>query len=240
MEIDLYKERKNVELISKNILNKVMPSKEIYKEYLDLNIKQNLNDNSDCRTISTHKNSADSLGSLKSKLEKEIPFSVRSNGFGTKQELNNIFLEETKKRTDNFGREIKKGGKHKIAFADDLDIIKSLIPEKPENNSKHISRKSMRIKNNTPLKNLRISFTSIKKAKRSNSLNNDRSSIKKIIYNISKKKTKSQKKFKNSIVDIINVENLKEETKLNTYSIKNRVANGEEENVCCSCYCSIW
>ena len=240
MEIDLYKERKNVELISKNILNKVMPSKEIYKEYLDLNIKQNLNDNSDCRTISTHKNSADSLGSLKSKLEKEIPFSVRSNGFGTKQELNNIFLEETKKRTDNFGREIKKGGKHKIAFADDLDIIKSLLPEKPENNSKHISRKSMRIKNHTPLKNLRISFTSIKKEKRSNSLNNDRSSIKKIIYNISKKKTKSQKKFKNSIVDIINVENLKEETKLNTYSIKNRVANVEEENVCCSCYCSIW
>ena len=240
MEIDLYKERKNVELISKNILNKVMPSKEIYKEYLDLNIKQNLNDNSDCRTISTHKNSADSLGSLKSKLEKEIPFSVRSNGFGTKQELNNIFLEETKKRTDNFGREIKKGGKHKIAFADELDILKSLMPEKPENNIKHISRKSMRIKNQTPLKNLRISFTSIKKEKRSNSLNNDRSSIKKIIYNISKKKTKSQKKFKNSSVDIINVENLKEETKLNTYSIKNRVANAEEENVCCSCYCSIW
>jgi len=242
MENDLYKERKNVEILSKNILNKVIPN----KEYLDLNIKQNLNDNSDCRTVSTHKNSTDSLGSLKSKLEKEIPLSVRSNVFGTKQELNNIFLEETKRRTDNFGRQIKKGGKHKIAFADDLDIIKSLMPEKSENNNKHISRKSMRIKNNTPLKNLKICFTSIKKVKRSNSLNNDRSSIKKIIYNISKKKTKSQKKFKNfknSIVHIINVENLKEETKLNTYSIKsikNRVANAEEENVSCSCYCSIW
>ena len=114
------------------------------------------------------------------------------------------------------------------------------MPEKQENNSKHISRKSLRVKNNTPLKNLRISFISNKKVKRSNSLNNDRSSIKKIIYNISKKKTKSQKKFKDSIVNIINVENLKKETKLNTYFIKNRVANAEEENVSCSCYCSIW
>ena len=237
MENDLYKERKNIEILSKNLLSKGVPDKEIYKEYLDLNIKQNLNDNSDCRTVSTHKNSTDSLGSLKSKLEKEIPLSVRSNVFGTKQELNNIFLEETKRRTDNFGHQIKKGGKHKIAFADDLDIIKSLMPEKQENNIKHASRKSLRIKNNTPLKNLRNSFISIKNKKRSNSLKNDKSSIKRIIYNISKRKTK---KFKDSIVDIINVENLKKETKLNTYSIKNRVANAEEENVYCSCYCSIY
>jgi len=240
MEKDLYKERKNVELLSKNILNKVIPNKKICKECLDLNIKHIINDSSDCITISTHKNSANSLSSLKSKLEKEIPFSMRSNVFGTKKELNNIFLEETKKRTDNFGREIKKGGKHKIAFADDLDIIKSFMPEKPESNSKHISRKSMKIKITTPLKNLKINFTNNKIVKRSNSLNNDRSLIKKIIYNISKKKTKSKKKFKESIVDIINVENLKEETKLNIYSIKNRVANAEEENAYCSCYCSIY
>ena len=41
-------------------------------------------------------------------------------------------------------------------------------------------------------------------------------------------------------IHVINVENLKKETKLNTYSIKNRRALAEEENVSCSCYCSIW
>ena len=60
------------------------------------------------------------------------------------------------------------------------------------------------------------------------------------IYNISKKKTKSERKLKDSIVHIIEVENLKSENKLNTFSIKNRTNLAEEENVSCSCYCSIW
>ena len=59
------------------------------------------------------------------------------------------------------------------------------------------------------------------------------------IYNILKTKTKSKKKFKESFIHFIDVENLKGETKLNTYSIKNRIIP-EEEQVCCSCYCSIW
>ena len=60
------------------------------------------------------------------------------------------------------------------------------------------------------------------------------------IYNISKVKTKSKKKFNESLVHIIKVEKFKEENKLNTFSFKNRNPMAEEENVSCSCYCSIW
>ena len=57
------------------------------------------------------------------------------------------------------------------------------------------------------------------------------------VYNISKIKTKKFKKFN---VEVINIENMKKETKLNTFAVKNRMAAAEEENVSCSCYCSIW
>ena len=226
--------QEKIALIDKNIIPQLDNLKSnIYNIYLDKN--NNINE-PDCISVSTHKNSADSLNFIL-KQEKEIPISARYNA-GIKQNINNKFMEDTKIRKDNFGREIKKGGKHKIAFADDLDIIQSLTPDN-NNNCKYISRKSFRIKDNSPLK-LRNSLSNIIKIKRSNSLKNDRSSIKKIIYNISKSKTKTKKKFKNSIVDIINVEKLKEENKLNTFFMKKRIINSEEENVCCSCYCSIY
>ena len=60
------------------------------------------------------------------------------------------------------------------------------------------------------------------------------------IYNITKINTKPKKKYNEAFVQIIDVENLKKENKINTFSIKNRKVLAEEENVCCSCYCSIW
>ena len=226
MENILSDEKNKVTLIDTSILPKLNIPKEIIYKF---NQNHNFNDSECSRTASTHKDSADSY--------KSIQISSRLNNVGIIKNLNNIFMEEPKIRKDNFGREIKKGGKHKIAFADDLDIVNALIPEK--NNNQTLSRKSLRIRDNSPLK-LRSSLINVKTIKRSNSLKYDKSLIKKIIYNISKGKTKSKKKFKKSIIHIINVENLKEETKLNTYSTKNRIAKQEEENVCCSCYCSIW
>ena len=82
-------------------------------------------------------------------------------------------------------------------------------------------------------------FSGIKEIKRSNSLTNDKSKMMKNIYNISKVKINSKKKFKKSFVHIIKVEKFKTENKLNNFSIK-RNALAEEENVSCSCYCSIW
>lgn len=236
MQDNLSNERKEITNLDQKLFSELDSSKKfLLNDYINLNRKINLND-FDNRTISTHKNSADSLSSLNSK--SDAPLYAPLHILGTKQNFTNIYLEEPRVRKDNFGREIKKGGKHKIAFADDLDIIKSLTPENP--NVCDI-RKRRRI-NSSSSKNLNFknSLNILKEIKRSNSFNCDRSSIIQSIYNISKQKRKSKKKLKDSIVHIIEVENLKSETKINTFSIKNRANLAEEENVSCSCYCSIW
>ena len=234
MENELYNESNQYQQLG-NI--KILPKNLILEQYKN-NLKENKRfEDFDIASISTHKNSADSLNSLNTLAEKEFPFSSHLKTKNVKVNLTNIYVEEPHKRKDNFGKEIKKGGKHKIAFVDDLDIIKSIIPEKGK---EYISKKSCELINLSSSKNLRDSLPIIKEIKRSNSCKYDRSIIKKHIYNILKTKTKSKKKFKKSFVHIINVENLKGETKLNTYSIKNRIVLPEEENVCCSCYCSIW
>lgn len=224
MEIDLYNEKKHQMLLKEQLLNKINTHKKvILNEYLNLN-KIDIIENCDLTTVSTHKNSGDSFNSFFSKGEKEKK---------TEKNLSNIYSEESKIRKDNFGKKIKKGGKHKIAFADDLDIIRSIIPEESLDN-----RSCGGNANRFPNKNIEYGLECVKITKRSNSLNTNSSLTKKTIYNIMKIKSKSKKKIKN--IHVINVENLKKETKLNTYSIKNRRALAEEENVSCSCYCSIW
>lgn len=234
MDNDLYNESNQYQKLG-NIKN--IPKNLIFNQYIN-NLKGNKKiEDYDIASISTHKNSADSLNSLNIKLEKEIPFSSSLETQNVKVKLTNIYAEEPKKRKDNFGREIKKGGKHKISFVDDLDIIKSITPE---NGNKYISKKNGKIINISSSKNLNSSLVIIKEKKRSNSCENDRSIMMKNIYNILKSKAKSKKNFTKSFVHIIDIENLKGETKLNTYSFKNRIALAEEENVSCSCYCLIW
>ena len=191
-------------------------------------------------TSSTHKNSDDYYNSNK---EKEIPFSTRITALelNMQKDIGETYTERPKKRKDYFGREIKKGGKHKICFADDLDIIKSLTPEvNIVNNNKN----SNTLNNNRKSLHLcerKYSLPEIILKERSNSSNNVKSCLIKNIYNITKIKTQLNKKFKESIVDVINIENLKQETKLNTFFVnKNKTAIPEEENVTCSCYCLIW
>ena len=205
----------------------------ISKDYI--NLKANLNISEfDKATLTTHKSSINSQNHF---LEKEAPLSERINML----EFEKIDEEEIKPnvRKDIFGREIKKGGKHKISFADDLDIIKSLLPECKiviEHKSSHKIGEILQ-KENSPSKNLTYALPEIKTIKRSNSFTKGKISMMKNVYNISKIKTKKFKKFN---VDVINIENMKKETKLNTFAVKNRVVAPEEENVSCSCYCSIW
>lgn len=233
MQNDIYNKRKQISLInSKNVEPSKSPKNLLLNDYSGLKI-QNINE-FDNETVSTHKNSADSYNL---NTEKELPLSARAYTLNMQKDFSDIYFEGQKKRKDYFGREIKKGGKHKIVFADDLDIIKSLeLETKSENHFKKINklRRSLSTKNND------FSLPSIITAKRSNSHNNSRLYLMKNIYNISKIKTKSRKKFKKSIVEVIKIENLKKQTKLNTFSMKNRIAIPEEENVSCSCYCSIW
>ena len=205
----------------------------VSKDYI--NLKANLNilefDNA---TLTTHKSSTNSQNHF---FEKEVPLSERINML----EFEKIDEEEIKPniRKDIFGREIKKGGKHKITFADDLDIIKSLLPESKNIIEHKSSHKICEIiaKRNSPSKNLELALPEIKTIKRANSFTKGRISMMKNVYNISKIKTKKFKKFN---VEVINIENMKKETKLNTFAFKNRMAATEEENVSCSCYCSIW
>ena len=234
MQNDIYNERKQISLIkAKNVEPLQFTNNLLLNDYSGLKKIQNINE-FDNETVSTHKNSADSYNL---NTEKELPLSARINTLNLQKDLSDIYFEGQKKRKDYFGREIKKGGKHKIVFADDLDIIKSLeLKIKSENNCQKINklRRSLSTKNND------FSLPSIITTKRSNSPNNNRLYLMKNIYNISKIKTKSRKKFKKSIVEVIKIENLKKQTKLNTFSMKNRIAIPEEENVSCSCYCSIW
>lgn len=234
MQNDIYNERKQISLIkAKNVEPLQFTNNLLLNDYSGLKKIQNINE-FDNLTVSTHKNSADSYNL---NTEKELPLSARINPLNLQKDLSDIYFEGQKKRKDYFGREIKKGGKHKIVFADDLDIIKSLeLKIKSENNCQKINklRRSLSTKNND------FSLPSIITTKRSNSPNNNRLYLMKNIYNISKIKTKSRKKFKKSIVEVIKIENLKKQTKLNTFSMKNRIALPEEENVSCSCYCSIW
>jgi len=203
------------------------------KDYI--NLKANLNVcEFDKATITTHKSSTNSQNQF---LEKEVPLSERINML----EFEKIDEEEIKPniRKDIFGKEIKKGGKHKVTFADDLEIIKSLLPESKKvfEHKSSIKIDEIRAQKKSSSKNLKLSLPEINTIKRSNSFNKGKISMMKNVYNISKKKTKKFKKFN---VDVINIENMKKETKLNTFSVKNRMAAAEEENVSCSCYCSIW
>ncbi len=233
MQNDIYNKRKQTSLINAKNVESLITKNLLLNDYSGLQKIQNINE-FDNETVSTHKNSADSYNL---NTEKELPLSARTCTLNRQKDLSDIYFEEQKKRKDYFGREIKKGGKHKIVFADDLDIIKSLeLETKSEKHFQKINklRRSLSTKNND------FSLPSIITAKRSNSHNNSRLYLMKNIYNISKIKTKSRKKFKKSIVQVIKIENLKKQTKLNTFSMKNRIAIPEEENVSCSCYCSIW
>ena len=143
-------------------------------------------------------------------------------------DFNSIDLEQDsdkkKIRTDNFGQEIKKGGKQKIAFADELNL----------NNNKNKRKKSFNenIRNNNNEK--------IKSIRRFNSCDISNKFVKKYfykIYNVNNSKSKPDK-FNN--VDIIDIESTKKENKLNTYYLKKNLNFQDEGNVSCSCYCNIF
>ena len=227
-------ERKKKSTIDKNSLKFLNKTKQlIFIQYANLKINQ-IKGESDTITLSTNKNSADSF---RFKSEKEEPISARLTSLDVQKDCSDSYRDKQKKRKDYFGRLIKKGGKHKISFADDLYIVKSLIPEINNNNSKEINN----IRKSSHLLSRNYCLPTIQLTKRSNSFSNNKSCLMKLIYNISKIKTKTSKKFKESFLDVIKIENVKKETKLNTYLFnKNRIGLSEEENATCSCYCSIW
>ena len=136
-------------------------------------------------------------------------------------------------RRDNFGNEIKKGGKHKISFADEIKVAETLMENK---NNKKMSKNNKYKKHYSSkcLEGENLSISGFQR--RAITPKNSRALLKKCICNIYKNNKKIIEDF---LVNVIKIESTKKETKLNTYSIKNRIIP-EEEQVCCSCYCSIW
>ena len=182
-------------------------------------IKFNSSNNS---TNSSPRNSIQNL----SNLEKDFPAISRLTFLGF-----NLSELKKKKRVDNFGKEIKKGGKHKIAFADELPFIK-----KESIYNKRYDRKNSfcdKINNN------KKEYEIFENNKRSYSFEIDKKCVYKNINNIiiNNGKIKS-KKFNN--VHIIDFKSTKEENKLNTYLIKKNMQFVDTDKVSCSCYCSIF
>jgi len=164
-------------------------------------------------------------------------FTVLHKSFSDINSINSESISEKKKiRTDNFGRKIQKKGKHKIIFADELLFFKA--SEKSEK-IKIKANKSMKRSNSFQKKrNIKDEF--LKRNKRSNSFDINDISIRclnRYFYNNYNYKIK-QKKFIN--VDIIDFESTKKENKLNTYFVKRNLDLTNEDNVSCSCYCSIY
>ena len=229
----LSNETQNPRIVSKNSIKKlIIPKSLLFNDVIrsyDYKIK-----NGDDLTVSTHKNSGDALSQ---NFSNECYPVDSLNSIRKKIFIQDIYFEQSKIRKDNFGQEIKKGGKHKICFADELGIIKSFIPD-DKNLTEQIT-KSKKIKKYSPKNRSKYCLPKIRDIKRSNSFKKGRNCMMKNLCNIIKIKTNSNRKFIKGNAHIINIENLKEETKLNTFFIKNR-ALAEEENVSCSCYCSIF
>jgi hypothetical protein len=145
--------------------------------------------------------------------------------------------EKKKTRIDNFGREIKKGGKHKIVFADELYLVKTLEEGKNKKDKKEANNKRRnsfpKIKDKKKYKDEKF-----KNIKRCNSFNICKRYL--INHNIDNFCYNQKKPEKFNNLDIIDFESTKKENKLNTYFIKKNIVVPDEDNVCCSCYCSIF
>ena len=156
-------------------------------------------------------------------------------------DFNSIDLERTsekkKTRIDNFGREIKKGGKQKIVFADELYLVKTIEEGKNKKGKKEASDKRRnsypKIKNEKKCKDEKY-----KNIKRCNSFDICKRYL--INHNIDNFCYNKKKPEKFNNLDIIDFESTKKENKLNTYFIKKNIVVPDEDNVCCSCYCSIF
>ena len=225
MENELYEERRQLsKIVDNKLIEKMSLKKKVFIQELNANDLINING-----SINGTTNSVKSTSSSSFRFFNKL--AIISQKYSIKKNLE----EEPTSRKDNFGNEIKKGGKHKIAFADELNIIQSIMPM-----NKNKNRKNNRIY--SPSKNLgtRSNFPIMRTKKRASTIINSRTSMMKSLINMTKNNTNKKRQLEGPLVDVINVECTKNENKLNTYSIKNRIIEGNEQETCCTCYCSIF
>ena len=224
MENELYEERRQIsKIVNDNLLKKLSLKKKVLFQELNVNDIATINGSIN-GTVSSVKSTSSSSFRFYNKL------AIVSQKYSFKKNLE----EEPSSRKDNFGNEIKKGGKQKIAFADELNIIQSIMPkDKNENKNGRIY---------SPSKDLdkRNFFPLMRTRKRAYTLDISRASMMKNILNIKKNNTNKKRELEGPLVDVINVECIKKETKLNTYIVKKTINEEQEQDTCCTCYCSIF
>ena len=146
-------------------------------------------------------------------------------------------FEKKGRRTDNFGKVIKKGGKHKIAFADELPFtLPKYKIKRSQSDRNNINNKR---RNSMPMF-IRYKSEILKSIKRNNSFDISKKYIDNHFYNKFSLNNSKTKPTKFISVDIINVESTKKENKLNTYFISEDNIFKDVGDVSCSCYCSIF
>ena len=226
MENELYEERKQLsKIVNNTLIEKLSLKKKVLFQELNSNDIITFNG-----SINGTASSVKSTSSSSFRFFNKLPIISQKYSF-----KKNLKEEEPTSRRDNFGNEIKKGGKQKIVFADELNIIKSL-----EQTGKKKNPKDERIYSPSKTFGKRSIFPIMRTIKRSSTMKNSRDLMIKSIINIKKKNTGKKGKMEDPLVDVINVECIKNETKLNTYSIKNRINQEQEQETCCTCYCSIF
>ena len=233
MENDIYNETKQISKITENVtLEELILKKKILfnnSRHISLNDCSNTIESS-CHTASSQKYTLLNLKHGKENIINKLQLKTNLNIIFSQEELNQPNI-----RKDNFGNEIKKGGKHKIIFADDLKLKQSLM----ENDS--LGNNKKRTQEFSPSRNLEKEISPIiRTVKRSNTFKNKKASTIKSFYKIFKKNLNNTKILYEPLVNIINIKCIKEETKANTYIFRNNIKSAEEEQVCCSCYCSIY
>ena len=163
-----------------------------------------------------------------------------NNRYNTNKDSNNdLTTEKTESkqnlnvRRDIYGNEIKKGGKHKISFADNAHILRSRkkLPEGGTTLYRNRHRQSLELVNNN-------SDNKIPKFR----------SLSRSIVGLKNNKFKKKYDFENSdkkiisLVEVIEIQNYKEFNKISDNYIPEENENNKDiqEAVCCSGTCFIY
>lgn len=206
--------------------------------YLNRNIidKEIISDIDSTRNIS-EKNIFRNICSKKD-LEKE----EENNRYINVKDINNelsIQKEEDKPkinvRRDIFGTEIKKGGKHRISFADNVHILMSKKKLVDEGNLIHGNKQRQSVELTNINKDNKIQIPRVRGMRRS-------------IIGLKNDKLKKRYDFGNSdkkilsLVEVIEIQNYKEFNKISNFEIpeENENIKDHQDTVCCSGACFIY
>ena len=208
---NIKKEIKNISNKENIILNRNTKNKEILS---DIESTGNNSDKLENRTI----NFTESNNNLNK---------IENNRYLENQNKDKISNENINIRKDIYGEEIKKGGKHKISFADNVLVLRARMKLEKENNQE----KSLEVAN----------WNSDKRIRRIRGLRRSLIGLKntklKSRFNI-----ESPKKKANNLVEVIEIESYKQYNKneyLNSIDDENENKTNKE-TVCCSSACFIF